>query len=79
MADGPLSQGPQGPVHLTVNGEARSVPAGTTIQGLLQLLSVPKTHAAVERNGQVVPRKQHADVVVEDGDTLEVVTFVGGG
>ena len=34
---------------------------------------------AVERNGEIVPKAQYENVKIEDGDTLEVVSFVGGG
>ncbi len=65
--------------QVTVNGEARVVPAGTTVLGLLQMLKVKPEQAAVERNGEVVPRRQHGETTLCAGDVLEVVTFVGGG
>ena len=34
---------------------------------------------AVERNGDIVPRAQYGETVLEDGDVLEIVRFVGGG
>ena len=34
---------------------------------------------AVERNGDIVPKAQYPDTVLEDGDSVEVVSFVGGG
>lgn len=34
---------------------------------------------AVERNGQIVPRSEFGAVVLQDGDELEIVSFVGGG
>jgi len=66
-------------VRLTVNGEAREVPAGTTVVGLLALLGVRTGAVAVEINAQVVRRAQHPDRTLAAGDQVEIVTFVGGG
>jgi thiamine biosynthesis protein ThiS len=64
---------------LTVNGAARSVPPGCTVAQLLALLEVDPARVAVERNGEVVPRRTWDRATLADGDRLEVVTFVGGG
>ena len=66
-------------IRVTVNGEARQVPSGTTVLGLLGLLQVDPARVAVERNLDVVPRRAHATTVLDEGDRVEVVTFVGGG
>ncbi len=71
--------GGAGVLHLTVNGLAREVAAGTTIAGLIALLGLAGKRVAVERNQVIAPRATHADVVLADGDRLELVTFVGGG
>ena len=34
---------------------------------------------AVEKNGQIVPKRLYEETVLEDGDVVEVVSFVGGG
>jgi sulfur carrier protein len=66
-------------LELLVNGEARVVPAGTTVVQLLQTLGVQPGQAAVERNGAVLPRARHGETELQQGDVIEVVTFVGGG
>ena len=66
-------------VAITVNGEPRQVPAGTTITGLIASLGLGGRPIAVERNRDVVPKARHAEVVLAEGDALEMVTFVGGG
>lgn len=63
---------------VTVNGEPRTVSAGTTVRELLDALGL-EGPVAVERNREIVPRAQHALTVLEEGDALEVVSFVGGG
>lgn len=67
------------PISIVVNGEPRTVAAGTTIAALLAELDLGQRRVAVERNRAVVPRAQHADTALADGDRLEVVAFVGGG
>lgn len=66
-------------MRVEVNGDAHEVPEGTTVQGLLQLLGVTDGPVAVERNRSIVPRAQHAETALQQGDVLEVVHFVGGG
>lgn len=65
------------PLSITVNGEARQVPDGTTVRELLDALGVAA--AAVERNLTIVPRARHGTERLAEGDTLEVVHLVGGG
>lgn len=67
-----------GELTVSVNGEARRVPADTTVRGLLDLMGV-RGPAAVERNQVIVPRAAHISTTLRDGDALEVVQLVGGG
>jgi thiamine biosynthesis protein ThiS len=66
-------------IQVVVNGTAREVAADMTIAGLLAVLGVERARVAVERNHDVVPRKDYDDVRLAAGDQLEVVAFVGGG
>jgi sulfur carrier protein len=66
-------------MHLTVNGAAREVPDGLTVQGLVAHLGLDAGPVAVERNLEVVPRAEHAKTSLRDGDVIEIVHFVGGG
>ncbi|RYE03898.1 MAG: sulfur carrier protein ThiS [Sphingomonadales bacterium] len=68
-----------GTVSITVNGEHKRVRAGLTIAGLAEELGLVPAKLAVERNLEVVPRSTLDSVLVEDGDELEIVHFVGGG
>ena len=65
-------------ISVTVNGEVRQVPAGSTVASLIVLLGLTGK-VAVERNLDVVPRAEHGTTVLASGDRLEIVTFVGGG
>ena len=64
---------------MTVNGASRTVPAGSSVAELLAVLGFESRHVAVERNTALVPRERHEDERLADGDTLEIVTFLGGG
>ncbi len=68
-----------GTVSITVNGEHKRVSTGLSLAGLATELGLIPEKIAVERNMEVVPRSTLADVMVEDGDDLEIVHFVGGG
>ena len=68
-----------GTVSITVNGEHRRVAAGLSIAQLAEELGLVPEKVAVERNLEIVPRSTLAQVMVEDGDELEIVHFVGGG
>ncbi|RMB26150.1 thiazole-phosphate synthase [Sphingomonas sp. PP-F2F-G114-C0414] len=68
-----------GTASITVNGEHKRVTAGLSLAGLATELGLVPEKIAVERNMEVVPRSTLADVMVEDGDDLEIVHFVGGG
>ena len=65
--------------HITVNGEPRGFPDALTVRLLLSELRLDPKKVAVELNGEVVPRDTHEFRTVVDGDTVEVVTLVGGG
>jgi thiazole synthase len=64
---------------ITLNGDLRRVAPGTSIAALLAELELPMEKVAVERNLAIVPRSTFADVLLADGDALEIVHFVGGG
>ena len=65
---------------IVLNGSPHPLPAGEiTVESLLSSLDLAQQRVAVEVNGDVVPRDQHAVRPVKPGDRVEVVTFVGGG
>lgn len=61
-----------------VNGEQMDL-AGKTVAEMLTQLGGELTRIAVERNEEIVPKAAYAETVLQDGDTVEVVRFVGGG
>ena len=68
-----------GSLGVRVNGEQRRVAGGISVAEMLGELGLDARKVAVERNLEVVPRSTLAAVAVEDGDSYEIVRFVGGG
>ena len=66
-------------MEIVVNDEPRQTVAACTVAALLQELGINSRFLAVERNGQIVPRRDYADCNLQEGDRLEIVTLVGGG
>lgn len=63
---------------VTINGESIEA-AGKTITEYLSLTDYDPRIIAVERNGCIVPKAQYNETVLLDGDSVEIVSFVGGG
>ena len=61
-----------------INGMPCDV-AGKTLTEYLATTNFNPARIAVEKNGDIVPKTQYETTVLEDGDTVEVVSFVGGG
>ena len=66
-------------MQITLNGEAREVPEGLSVRGLVEHLGLTEGPVAVERNRAVVPRAEHDKTPLAPGDVVEIVHFVGGG
>jgi len=66
-------------MKIVLNGEERELGEPTTLAALLAQLQLEPNRVAVEVNRSIVPRNQHAQCVLREGDQLEVVTLVGGG
>lgn len=65
---------------LTINGESRAVDDGAvTVGRLLDALRITHQAVAVLQGGAVVPREAYGSQLVQEGDVLEIVRFVGGG
>ncbi len=66
-------------LHLTVNGDPRVVPGPATLTELLAHLRLDPRMVVVELNREIVRRQYLGDRQLKDGDTVELVHFVGGG
>lgn len=66
-------------MQLTINGESRTLDAVDTVDGMLQQLGLDPRGVVVELNRAIIRRADIAASPVRDGDTVEIVHFVGGG
>lgn len=68
-----------GSIRVRLNGRDRDVDAGHTVRSLLESLDLHPSLVVVELNREILARDRYGDVPVREGDTLELVHFVGGG
>ena len=67
-------------MNITINGNAKQFDSeNMTVSALVVTLNLTGKRLAIEKNGEIVPRSQFADVHLQDGDKLEIVGAVGGG
>jgi len=66
-------------IEIKVNGTPRRVPDGLSVRGLLETLGLGGAACAVEVNRALVPKRRHEEHRLGGGDTVEIVTLVGGG
>ena len=66
-------------ILITLNGEQLPIADNLDLETLVVQLALPAKQLAVEMNGNVVRRADWPQIIVSDGDRIEVVHFVGGG
>ena len=66
-------------VQVVVNDEPRAIAPGATVADLVATLGLGPRRIAVEVNRAIVPRAEYGSTILHDGDTIEVIHFVGGG
>ena len=64
---------------ITLNGDPRDIPGPLSISALLEQLDIDARRVAVELNLTVVKKAAYESSVINDGDEVEIVNFVGGG
>ncbi len=66
-------------MKLIVNGEPMTLSVGATVGTLIEHLQLAGKRLAIELNEDIVPRSQHADTILAEGDRVELVHAIGGG
>jgi sulfur carrier protein len=66
-------------MQIFLNGENKIVPDNVTVRGLLEYLHIQQQRVAVEVNESIVKKDGYDSTVIKEGDSLEVVSFMGGG
>lgn len=63
---------------ITVNGEVRTIDPGTTLRALVEQFNLKPEKVAIELNRRLAGTDKY-DLPLNEGDVIEIVTFVGGG
>ena len=66
-------------MQIFLNGEDHNLPDHNTVADLIEQLGLSGQRLAIELNGDIAPRSQHATLELKDGDKVEVVRAIGGG
>ena len=66
-------------MEITLNGEKFTLETGSNIVNLIDKLDLNTDKLAIERNLEIVPKSKFAMTIIEEGDKLEIVHFIGGG
>lgn len=72
-----MSSGPS--IHIHVNGQSQAVSSGSTVTALLNQLEIRPDRVAVEVNLQIVDRQSFDRQIFQEGDRVEIISFIGGG
>ncbi len=66
-------------IEIILNGDRHKIEQSTSLVVLLQNLKLDPLKVAIERNLEIVPKTTYQNVILLDGDRLEIVHFIGGG
>ena len=66
-------------MEITLNGEKHALETGSNIVDLIEKLGLNMDKLAIERNLEIVPKSKFTMTIIEEGDKLEIVHFIGGG
>jgi sulfur carrier protein len=66
-------------MNIRINGEEKEIKEGLSIAALLDGLQIRPGRVVVELNRNIISSEAHSSTALKDGDSLEIVHFVGGG
>ena len=64
---------------IQLNGDPYEVNDGTNLNELLNKLKIEKNKVAIEVNGEIVEKNKYTNLILNKGDKVEIVQFIGGG
>ena len=64
---------------IQLNGSSYEINTETNLNQLLNKLKIQKTKVAIEVNGVIVEKNKYPGVILNKGDKVEIVHFIGGG
>ena len=64
---------------IQLNGDPYEINKGTNLNELLNKLKIQKNKVAIEVNGEIVEKNKYPNLILNKGDQVEIVKFIGGG
>ena len=64
---------------IQLNGDPYEINDGTNLNKLLNKLKIQKNKVAIEVNGEIVEKNKYPNLILNKGDKVEIVQFIGGG
>ena len=75
----PVTMSDSPTISIQFNGQSLQVPETCTVSRLLEIAEIRSQLVAVEINLSIIPRAEHSNIFLKEGDVVEAVTLVGGG
>ncbi|MFN5351756.1 MAG: sulfur carrier protein ThiS [Alphaproteobacteria bacterium] len=66
-------------MKIIINGEEKSFGSNISIEAMLAELKINPKKVAIEMNLEIIPKSLYAKTLLKDGDSLEIIEFIGGG
>jgi thiamine biosynthesis protein ThiS len=66
-------------MQITLNGKPYTLEQPVNLTRLSELLKLEAAQVAIELNREIIPRSQYKETTIDEGDKIEIVTFIGGG
>ena len=64
---------------IQLNGDSYEINNGTNLNELLNKLKIQKNKVAIEVNGEIIEKNKYPNLILNKGDKVEIVQFIGGG
>ena len=64
---------------IQLNGRSYQISKGMNLNGLLNNLKIEKNKVAIEVNGEIIEKNKYSHLILDKGDKVEIVHFIGGG
>ena len=64
---------------IQLNGDPYEINNGTNLNELLNKLKIERNKVAIEVNGEIVEKNKYPNLILNKGDKVEIVKFIGGG
>lgn len=66
-------------MEIKINGENKKINHAVKISEVISKIGLSPEKIVVEHNFKIIPRQEWQKIALQEGDNLEIVSFVGGG